>query len=540
MRKLLFIVGFISEGTVFGQISFEHHYENYDTRRIVLENSGEKYVEQDIENKQINLFNPDHSLWKTIDLVLPENATANEFYHVSEKVVNSDDLLEIGYSYTYSNNVDTVVECVVMNENGVILLTVPDEMYYRVDELEGESSKLVFINPMNQISGESKVYALPDFELEHVYNNGFAGTLELEISGKKYYIYDQLDHQVILYNIDHTIWKVINIQIAPNAEMVDVFHFSENKINADSNVEIGYSYFVNTNGNYYATCILINELEENLLTMPGMCFFNVDEMVGLPTKLIAHSGTSSMSKVYSLPDFDLEYTCANDFLRKRFQLEGAGIKHYYLDVINQSIEILNEDYSYWKSVHLPSLNSTSFSTTGEEDQILITQNKLNEDDELEIGYTYVTFENGQIANEGKIVNESGDVLGTFPNAEKIKLSEIINCETKLIVYNILMNNNVFSNTVDVYSIGTSTNNLFMLTNQQISSEIYPNPSHSYFIVKNVDFDQLSIYDLDGKEIMIFINNIPKEIDVSSMNSGIYFVECKKEDKIVSRSKLIVN
>ena len=99
-QKLLFFVLFFST-IVSGQITYEHTYYNGFATRIVLENSGEKYYFVDYTNHKIDFYNANHTFWKSIVLPIPENNYSIGVTHVSEKKLNSDNLLEVIYN-TYS------------------------------------------------------------------------------------------------------------------------------------------------------------------------------------------------------------------------------------------------------------------------------------------------------------------------------------------------------------------------------------------------------------------------------------------------------
>lgn len=539
MKKSIVLLSLAVVGSTFGQITFEHQYENFDARRIVFESAGEKYVSLDVTNRQINMHNVDHSLWKTIDLIVPENADLVEFYDVSDTKINTDALIEFGYSYTYFNGSELVSECRIMNEDNEILYTIEDQLYFWLSEIEGLETKIISYHPNDFINLNSKVFSLPDFSLEHEYENGVVRRVNLENSGEKYYVYDQVSQDILFYNIDHSIWKTVHLQLLPGADLPSIWHVSENKINSDTNIEIGYGYYFLTNGNYSSICKIVNEFEEDLFTMSGTSYFTIDEMVGLPSKIITYASQGSSSKVYSLPDFNLEYTCFGNYLSRRFQLENSGIKYHYVSISDQSVEILNSDFTHWKSVGLPGLNSLQYIVGGDLDQVLITQNIVNEDDDLEVAYSSMSIENGEIVYEGKMINEGGDELATFPNATKIKLSDIDNCETKLIVYNEVHENNETFYARDIYGL-TTTNKLTNLEVEQNVVTVYPNPTSSFFIINNIDFDQLYVYDIDGKEVMKLSKTIPQKIDISSLTNGIYFVECSENNQIVGRANIIVS
>jgi len=85
-----------------GQITLEQSYAVSGTL-TQLENDGYKYFFMDVVNSQCRLYNLDHSLWKTIDLSVPEGYWLYEIAYVSQKLFDTDDLIELSYICYYYN-----------------------------------------------------------------------------------------------------------------------------------------------------------------------------------------------------------------------------------------------------------------------------------------------------------------------------------------------------------------------------------------------------------------------------------------------------
>ena len=75
----------------------------------------------------------------------------------------------------------------------------------------------------------------------------------------------------------------------------------------------------------------------------------------------------------------------------------------------------------------------------------------------------------------------------------------------------------------------------------IDFEVYPNPSNgTVFINSTQDIDQLTVYDLTGKEVLTDVNLVSgvHQLDVSTLNEGVYFVRLTSTGQI-STKRLIV-
>ncbi len=102
-------------------------------------------------------------------------------------------------------------------------------------------------------------------------------------------------------------------------------------------------------------------------------------------------------------------------------------------------------------------------------------------------------------------------------------------------------NDIISSVVDT----TSLNNI-------LSFENYPNPAHSYtfisFKLHTNSKINLSVYDLQGKEIAKIINNENRDygkyterIDLYELNiaSGIYYLKLKVDNEIKTSKQIVV-
>lgn len=177
MKKSIF--GFLISlaNICYGQINLEHTYSDGYVTRVVLENSGEKYYLTDVTNKQVKIYNANHTLWKTINLPTTAAATLSAVGHLSETKINTDNLIELTYGYYVNNGGNLQYESRVINENGTTLLTVTGASGIYLSEFQGLSNKLIAFIYGTPLS--SKVYSLPTIGTTGISEFTHNGTIKI-------------------------------------------------------------------------------------------------------------------------------------------------------------------------------------------------------------------------------------------------------------------------------------------------------------------------------------------------------------------------
>ena len=272
------------------ELTLEHAYEEGIVSRIKLENSGEKYCLTDKVNGTENIYNSNHTIWKTISLPIPSGANYLDNILLSEAIIPSDNLLEIGYNYyKVIDNVYYTLGGKIINENGAELLFVPTATAFSLSVLDGCETKLIATLRLPSSASCSNVYQIPSLTLEHSYPS-LMSRIKLENSGEKYYTSENPTTNFIkVYNPDHTLWKSIFLDIPFDFGSVGlrVDIISENKIAADSLLEIGYCYV------YYSPLMyeefygkICNENGLTYLDTTGTQSYTLSVFPDLPNKLI--------------------------------------------------------------------------------------------------------------------------------------------------------------------------------------------------------------------------------------------------------------
>jgi len=135
-----------------------------------LEKSGYKYYTMDVSLKQCQIYNLDHSVFKTFNLTLPTGYDLYDIQQVSEHLFNDDDLVEIvAISYHY-NETETgwwyyTYETIVVNENGQVILKVPGAGHTEVVDLGEDGKKFlvwIYDNSVYPYIIHTNVYDLPE------------------------------------------------------------------------------------------------------------------------------------------------------------------------------------------------------------------------------------------------------------------------------------------------------------------------------------------------------------------------------------------
>lgn len=99
----------------------------------------------DVTNSECRLYNLDHTLWKTIDLPVPEGQYVYDIKYVSDNLFNTDNVIEL--AYVYYLYVETgqyyIYETRVINENGNVLVTIPGASWVEVLNAGDDNYKFI-------------------------------------------------------------------------------------------------------------------------------------------------------------------------------------------------------------------------------------------------------------------------------------------------------------------------------------------------------------------------------------------------------------
>ncbi len=173
MKYILIILFWLTVISLAAQPVFEHTY-NESASITQLESLGEVYYSMDVMNKQLLLYNMEHSLLKTVPLPTPEGYYLADIQYVSETLFNNDNLIEFVYTYSKYVSIDLsyyyTYESKVINENGLVLLTLEGVGYTEVIQTTQGKKFLAYDYDYSVIPYRTytHVYSLPDQTVKSV------------------------------------------------------------------------------------------------------------------------------------------------------------------------------------------------------------------------------------------------------------------------------------------------------------------------------------------------------------------------------------
>ena len=143
MKKSLLLLLLLPFGLINAQISFEASY-NHSGAFIQLAGSGYKFYLMDVGNEQCRIYNTDHSIWKTVNLNIPDNHYLYDIRYVSENLFTNDNTLALCYIYYNYDEVNQyyTYTAKVITEGGSELLSIPGAQYVYVNSLGNEGTRL--------------------------------------------------------------------------------------------------------------------------------------------------------------------------------------------------------------------------------------------------------------------------------------------------------------------------------------------------------------------------------------------------------------
>jgi hypothetical protein len=144
------------------------------------------------------------------------------------------------------------------------------------------------------------------FEDNYIYSGTYT---HLKYSGDKFFLMDAASNQCRIYNVNHSLWKTINLQVPANHTLYDIEYVSENLFTNDNSLSLAYVYYHYDATNYYYTYYtkIINENGTELLYIPGCMYLSTHLINQSDTKLLAYVYDFSVSpyaiqtRVYDLP-----------------------------------------------------------------------------------------------------------------------------------------------------------------------------------------------------------------------------------------------
>jgi len=176
MKAIIISIGILFlASTSFAQLIQDETVEGR-FRTFQLDNGDAKYLKYDKKAEIINIYNVDHSAWKSVQLPLPKGHLLDEIKLISTKTFNNNENVEILYScvvYDYSkfNYEDPTISeddyitftLNIIDENGKTLLKEDHSNDYEIIESNGTKKLLVYKHLSKGFTSKSQtlVYSIP-------------------------------------------------------------------------------------------------------------------------------------------------------------------------------------------------------------------------------------------------------------------------------------------------------------------------------------------------------------------------------------------
>ncbi len=128
-KSFLILCAMVMGILVQAQITYEHSYLGKVSMFYAkLDVEGYKYIGVDTLTKNVQLFNTDHTLWKTIPITQPANCKGVGLNAsvTSEHLFNSDDKIEVAISFSIKDSIGWAYDTKIINEDGVVIFDFPN------------------------------------------------------------------------------------------------------------------------------------------------------------------------------------------------------------------------------------------------------------------------------------------------------------------------------------------------------------------------------------------------------------------------------
>jgi len=165
--RILPLLLLLLSAQAFGQIQLQTSF-NYSGNYVKLEKEGFKFYVMDVTAEQCRIYNPDYSLWKTVQLNIPNNRYLTDIQFLSQYLFDTDEGLE--FTYVYYQYVQTstsyyyIYTTCVIDDNGSVILEVPGGSWSEIRNIDGDGARMmiyVYDYSAFPYSVKTQVYRLP-------------------------------------------------------------------------------------------------------------------------------------------------------------------------------------------------------------------------------------------------------------------------------------------------------------------------------------------------------------------------------------------
>lgn len=498
----------------YAQLTLENEYD-FEIHRTDFPLAGEKYWQVDYTSDQLQLFNSDHTPWKTINLPRPNGTGIPIVWDVSEDHINSNSAIEVTYTFTAMVNGLSGTEMRIVDENDSLLLQLDSCNYPVVSILDGLPNKILAYTyaPIKQ----TIVYEYSTLNAQHSFPGGLVERISFPTHGEKYFIPKKTDKEVDLFNADFSPWKTVELPLLATETFFSIQNISEDLINTNSNIEITYTHSKQSSSGFEASvCDDDGLLVHTFTNAHGV---QLSKGYGLTQKFIVLVVKTGVDKeIYSLPGLNLEHSYQGPILRSYLQQDGE--KYSIVNQSNNSIDMYNADHSFWKSIDLV------LSPTEQLQQVFdVSQKKIDTNQSVEVIYNFGLM--GTFYTFSRIADENQNILLT-DSAFVITLDEKKGVPNKVFAYG------------DVYGTSSISTGVERVK-KSVEIAIFPNPVSEILKIDLLDepLNMIKIVDMEGKELIKINNpNNYTEINFSIFPPGAYLISGYLDNQMVFNRQVI--
>lgn len=498
-QRLTFILTFLP-GLLCAQLDWEHTYSGARLQRIVLDVSGETYLQTN--NCTLQLFHPDHTLWQNLTLTPPWDAAFCANYLLSEKYIDDDPAIETIYDWSTDDISCPVTGCTLEDDDGTPFWLNKHAPAPQFSMPPGLAPRLL---------AGSTVYTLPGAVLEKDYGpDQQVQRLPLQ-QGDCYVVYKRSFNTPFegfnLYDFQHRLCKTVNLSVE---DFQDLCFISQDYFNSDTLLEFAGVRRVTGDALNDRRLTVVQENGQVLLDYPCRGAVKASEE-GLPDVYWIWRALPSGESTTELLDFRnlaIRHSFTAEKTGMRFSPDGKAVFYWTQRTNNDSIiRVHDADFQLTKTFLFPEPYRHFWN-------LQVTKGRFSAGDAFEFWFT--NSRNGEIFVT--CLDENGQKLYDFPRAKEAHLDHRPGLEDRFFV--------VYADSTAVYRFAGAATGAGA-PKQELSDLFYPNPFSTELLVQLPEgVSQISLLDRIGRPVQYF--RVPENtelfrIPAEQLPAGVYFL-----------------
>lgn len=158
MKNIILLLAVLLALKSKAQVTYEKTYSRAKVFTVVnIEGDGHKYLILDSFSNNVQLYNPNHTPWKLINTTVPSGSVFYNVSCVSKKLMNTDDQIELSFSYYTDFPNFRLYTTKIYREDGSTILEAPEIAYLNPVRVNNDW-KLIGYKPH---SNEHVVFGVP-------------------------------------------------------------------------------------------------------------------------------------------------------------------------------------------------------------------------------------------------------------------------------------------------------------------------------------------------------------------------------------------